>query len=317
MKQVKFNYYNNGQITIKIYPEQEIPEGFVKGRLNQKESWNKGLTAETDERVKQNIDKTHQTRRSKNNYKAWNKNLKAETDERVKLNVENTQTTLKLKYNVDNPSQVNHVSWNLDLTKETDERVKKISESKKGKPSKNKGKHIKSGWTNNSAKKRHDTQLKNGTLGKNKDTKVEKSFYTFLLTMYPLDDIQKQYFDNRYPYKCDFYIKSEDLFIEINGTWTHSEKPYNPDDEWCQKELKKLEKKIQETNSNYYKNKLYTWTDLDVRKLNILKQNNLNYKIIYTPNINYEEEKNLVNFWKLLYENCEYTGQSEAKPINK
>ena len=33
--------------------------------------------------------------------------------------------------------------------------------------------------------------------------------------------------------------------------------------------------------SAYYKNAIYTWTDLDVRKQKCAKENNLNYKVIY------------------------------------
>lgn len=33
--------------------------------------------------------------------------------------------------------------------------------------------------------------------------------------------------------------------------------------------------------SNYYKNAIYTWTDLDVRKVKIAKENNLNFVAIY------------------------------------
>jgi hypothetical protein len=34
-------------------------------------------------------------------------------------------------------------------------------------------------------------------------------------------------------------------------------------------------------SSRYYKNAIYTWTDLDVRKKEIAKINNLNYLCIY------------------------------------
>ena len=31
---------------------------------------------------------------------------------------------------------------------------------------------------------------------------------------------------DRYPFACDFYISSLDLFIECNYHWTHGGKPY-------------------------------------------------------------------------------------------
>ena len=44
----------------------------------------------------------------------------------------------------------------------------------------------------------------------------EEEFYQYLLTKYNKTDIKRQYKDTRYPFMCDFYIKSLDLFIELN-----------------------------------------------------------------------------------------------------
>lgn len=275
----KFKFYNNGIKCIKVYENEIIPEGFVPGTLHKQVPWNKGLTKE-DPKVKENIEKCHLTRKEKNNYKAWNKGLTKDTNEKVLQNVENTKKTLQEKYNVSNPAQVHHVTWNKGLTKETDERVAKISSSNKNKKAWNKGLKIGSHWTEKSFFKRYMTQLENGTLGKNKDSKAELEYYNYLLTLYDEEDIEKQYFDKeRYPFKCDFYIKSEDLFIEVHGNWTHGKMPYIKDNEYCKKQLAEWQEKAK--NSNYYKNAIYTWTDLDVRKLETMKQNNLNYEIIY------------------------------------
>ena len=45
------------------------------------------------------------------------------------------------------------------------------------------------------------------------------------------DDIIRQYNSERYPFSCDFYIKSLDVFIEYQGFWSHNVHPYNPDSE--------------------------------------------------------------------------------------
>lgn len=66
--------------------------------------WNKGLTKETDTRV----------RKMTENRIQWNKGLTKETDERVKKMSE---------------SHKGRTVWNIGLTKETDERVRKIAES--------------------------------------------------------------------------------------------------------------------------------------------------------------------------------------------
>lgn len=46
-------------------------------------------------------------------------------------------------------------------------------------------------------------------------SKPEKVILGFLKNEYP--DTIYQYKEKRYPFKCDFYIPSKDLFIEYNG----------------------------------------------------------------------------------------------------
>ena len=96
---------------------------------------------------------------------------------------------------------------------------------------------------------------------------------------YGIDNVKRQYSDSRYPFACDFYIPSEDLFIEFNRNWTHGGHPF---DESNLDDIYKFEQWQEKAEtSNYYKNAIYTWTDLDVRKQKCAKENNLNYKMIY------------------------------------
>lgn len=44
-------WYNNGQIETLIFTDEEIPEGYVRGRLPAGKTWNKGLTKSSDSRV--------------------------------------------------------------------------------------------------------------------------------------------------------------------------------------------------------------------------------------------------------------------------
>lgn len=96
------------------------------------------------------------------------------------------------------------------------------------------------------------------------------------------NSILYQYKSTLYPFDCDFYIEDLDLYIECNFTWLHGEFPYNEDDQRCKDKLFKWQEKAEQ--SNYYKNAIYTWTDLDVRKLEAFKNNNLSYKIFYKEN---------------------------------
>ena len=49
-----FKYYTDGNKTIKVYSSDSPPEGFYPGRTFKTNPWNKGLTANADERVKTN-----------------------------------------------------------------------------------------------------------------------------------------------------------------------------------------------------------------------------------------------------------------------
>lgn len=112
---------------------------------------------------------------------------------------------------------------------------------------------------------------------------LEDSFYERLLDYFDNTEIYRQYFDiNKYPFNCDFYIKPLDTYIELHGNWTHGYCPYNPEDAWCQQQLKNWEEKA--ISSDYYKNAIYTWTDLDVRKAQTAQQNNLRYLALYNIN---------------------------------
>ena len=112
-----------------------------------------------------------------------------------------------------------------------------------------------------SFKKRYNTHKLNKSFNV---SKPEDECYELLKEKYP--DIIRQYRNERYPFNCDFYIPSLDLFIEYQGTWTHGGKPF----EGTEEDLLKLQEWC-EKNTKYYDNAIYTWTELDVRKRNIAK----------------------------------------------
>lgn len=120
------------------------------------------------------------------------------------------------------------------------------------------------------------TKRKNNTFNASKS---EEQYYKKLCQGHDKSDIYRNYKCERYPFYCDFYIKSEDLFIELNAHWTHGGKPYDPDDKECQEQLAKWKEKAK--TSKFYENAIKTWTERDVKKLQKAKENNLNYKVIY------------------------------------
>lgn len=118
--------------------------------------------------------------------------------------------------------------------------------------------------------KGYETKKKNHTFN---TSKGEERLYQILCELYGTDDIIREYSDvARYPFNCDFYIKSLDVFIELQGHYTHGEHPYNPDNIEDQKRVEK------------YKNYPYiidVWTIRDPKKRETAKQNNLKYIEIF------------------------------------
>ena len=117
---------------------------------------------------------------------------------------------------------------------------------------------------------------------KSYNTKKENgTFSTSSLEEYIAEtfDFIPQYRDDiRYPYSCDFYDKERDLFIEINGTWTHGSHWYN--EELDRNVVDVCQKKAE--TSDYYKRALDTFTKRDVEKRETAKNNKLNYVTLWS-----------------------------------
>ena len=73
------------------------------------------------------------------------------------------------------------------------------------------------------------TKRRNGTFN---TSKPEITLYSLLCDVFGKEDVLRQYNnDPRYPFHCDFYVKSFDLFIELNAHWSHGEHWFNEHDE--------------------------------------------------------------------------------------
>ena len=122
----------------------------------------------------------------------------------------------------------------------------------------------------------YKTKKKNHTVN---SSKIEQNMYIMLVEYFGENDVIHQYKkDDRYPFVCDFYIKSLDLFIELNASWTHgghwfgtSLNDQNTLKEWL----------VKAENSTYYKAAIQTWTIRDVKKKQTAIDNNLNYVVFW------------------------------------
>lgn len=143
----------------------------------------------------------------------------------------------------------------------------------------------KKAWNNKDLIKKRNETAKLNRLNREKSlcrTIIEQNIYNELYKYFK--DIQYDIFvDNRYPFYCDFYIKSLDLFIEIQGHPSHGKIPFYANN-------------LESLNIAY---KLYgSWRDIyihkDPEKLKIAIQNNLNLIRIY-PNVSLEKNIEINN----------------------
>lgn len=116
--------------------------------------------------------------------------------------------------------------------------------------------------------KEYQTKKKNHTFN---TSKIEKELEIELRKTFP--NLKTQYRSEDYPFACDFYIPSLDLYIEYNGTWTHGSHFFDENNE---DDLKILEL-WKNRNTEYYKIAINVWTKSDRLKLKTAIENNLNY----------------------------------------
>ena len=144
---------------------------------------------------------------------------------------------------------------------------------------------VKTGYTNpsynpESIKKNLQTRIANGVFDSPGESNVEKRFEKILKRKF--GEVKTHYRDSRYArgtgymFECDFYIPSKDLFIELNAHPSHGKHPFvgSESDNLLLEELKR--------NTTPWNNKVIeTWTQRDVEKMVVAKQNKLNYIVIY------------------------------------
>lgn len=134
--------------------------------------------------------------------------------------------------------------------------------------------------------KKRKTMRKNGSFHVSKS---ERELYQMLINHFGEDDVIEQYNDfSRYPFNCDFYIKSLDLFIELNAYWTHGGHWFNPNDENDVNRLNKMTSFIDEKHS--YLDAINIWTVRDPMKREIALNNKLNYLVFWDNNLNDAKE---------------------------
>lgn len=113
-------------------------------------------------------------------------------------------------------------------------------------------------------------------------SKGENIIYDSLLEVFGIDDVVRQYYSEKYPWKCDFYVKSLDLFIEFQGYKTHMGHPFdknNPEDVQKLQEMNDLLDSLEVPNKRkeFINSIVYCWSVADVVKRTKAKENRLNF----------------------------------------
>lgn len=196
--------------------------------------------------------------------------------------------TMLLKYGYTNPSQVKEIQ---EKTKQTNikkygtenvyasetikEKIKETNLQRYNETSWTKskeGREFLKNFTNSEdfKNKQHETKKKNNSF---KTSKIEKGLEIKLKELFP--DLKTQHKSTLYPFNCDFYIPSLDLYIEYNGSWTHGECFYDENNEDNRNTLEIWKQRSE--HSIFYQNAIETWTKRDVLKLEVAIKNNLNY----------------------------------------
>ena len=319
-------WYNNGNEEILIRGNNDIPDGFVQGRLSKKKSQLDEIADKFPKEViynlyivenisfvdlakKLDINET-QLRRLLTRYKikkdcymrAKNNTYRRSEDE-IRAVAEKSSNTQKMAWV--NKSDEEKEAWrNLQQkAHSTDSFRTKISEinieyRKKLKESspevdeelnRRRSQSCGKAWSN------PDLIIRRNEVAKQRRaerggmlcrTIAEQKLYNSLIKMFP-DLLYDQKVDDRYPFFCDFYIPSLDTFIELQAHPSHGRLP------------------IYLLSPDEYTKYPQRWVDVfavrDVNKVETAKKNNLHYIMIYPKAsleenfiINQNEDKSLV-----------------------
>lgn len=194
----------------------------------------------------------------------------------IPFNYDKAKETCLEKYGVDNYSK----------TKEFKDRVKETNLNKFGVSTpllleKSRNKRFSKEIIDNVI----NTKRKNHTFN---TSKLEEELYLYIKEKFP--SVIRQYKDKeRYPFCCDFYIPELDLFLELNGTWTHGKHPFNINSKEDISILNIWKEKSKE--HPFYLSAIETWTIQDVKKRNKAKEENLNFHEFW----NIEETKQFID----------------------
>ena len=217
----------------------------VKEKIKQTNLERRGVTCNFQD--KEVIQKIKQTKLEKYGSETYNNPEKAK------------QTSLE-KYGTENPAQSEVVQAKMKATCMKNHGVDNI-------------------WKDRESRKRAKIKSQK-SMNKNGNDSSLEDFLENELKIRNIDFESQYNLDSRYPYFCDFYLKDFDLFVEINGYWTHTDHWFNDID---QNDINKLNEWIEKSKiHSMYETAIRVWTNSDVEKRECAKKNKLNYVVLWS-----------------------------------
>lgn len=144
----------------------------------------------------------------------------------------------------------------------------------------------KSWWSTLSDEERHELYLRgwwvkyeNGTLT---TSGPETRCLEYAQKLFP--NTSSQDVSEAYPFHIDIHINEMNVYIEYQGTWTHGEHPYNPEDK---NDVAKAEY-WKSKGTKYYLSAYNNWTVSDPKKRLVAKKNGLRWYECWTEEECYE-----------------------------
>ena len=130
-------------------------------------------------------------------------------------------------------------------------------------------------WSQKKKAKEINTKIIRGTIN---TSKPETDVYHKLCEKFGTDDVVRQHKETRYPFFCDFYIRSTDIFIECNFHWTHGKEPFDETSEIHRRKLELWRSK----HTKFYDIAVKVWSEKDPLKIETAKLNGIKLFVFYS-----------------------------------
>lgn len=222
------------------------------------------------------IEKAKQTKLERYGNEYYSNREKAKQTYQEKYGVDNISKLKEYREKADNTNFERYGVRNVAKLKEFQDKAKQTSRDKYGveyyTQTRKYKEHIKE-IVPQIQEKIYNTKKENGTFN---TSSIEEQFKQWLIDNNV--NYKTQYKSSNYPFNCDFYFPDKDLYLEIQGYWSHGGHPFdpnNPDD------LRVMES-WKEKNTKQYLRNIQTWTVNDPIKRQWAKDHNLNWKEVFT-----------------------------------